>query len=309
MKRKVAKIGPSTLMVSLPAKWAKENGLKKGDELNLAVDKKEIIFSLEENKRVKKEVVLDITDLNKFLLIRYLETFYLNNYDSIKLTYSKPEIFRDKIKEYIPINQLIKELSQRFIGMEIVNQTRNMTELRCFLLEQEQDLENIGRRIFYLFKSITQEFLQSLEKGRKEFHLALPSHHDTISRFIYYYLRVLDQSGKSEAEKKQLFNLYLIIDKMMDKLRHLEEAIVEKGCSKKVKRLLHEIFSLSYGQFEALQKGKIGLEIVAKRYDLMKKLDQADYTAAELKAIKEVKIFLDNLHNFSWAAIAKELNQ
>ena len=35
MKRKVVQQGPSTLMVSLPAKWAKRLGIKKGDEINI----------------------------------------------------------------------------------------------------------------------------------------------------------------------------------------------------------------------------------------------------------------------------------
>ena len=33
MQRKVIQQGPSTLMVSLPSKWVKENNIKKGEEL------------------------------------------------------------------------------------------------------------------------------------------------------------------------------------------------------------------------------------------------------------------------------------
>jgi len=35
MKRKVSQIGPATLMVSLPSKWAKQFGVKKGSELEI----------------------------------------------------------------------------------------------------------------------------------------------------------------------------------------------------------------------------------------------------------------------------------
>ena len=35
MKRKINRVGPNTLTVSLPSKWAKRYGLRKGDEINL----------------------------------------------------------------------------------------------------------------------------------------------------------------------------------------------------------------------------------------------------------------------------------
>ena len=35
MKRKVNKVGPTTLSITLPSKWVKENNIKKGDELEL----------------------------------------------------------------------------------------------------------------------------------------------------------------------------------------------------------------------------------------------------------------------------------
>ena len=35
MQRKVIQQGPSTLMVSLPSKWVKENNIKKGEELTV----------------------------------------------------------------------------------------------------------------------------------------------------------------------------------------------------------------------------------------------------------------------------------
>ena len=37
MKRKVNLVGQNTLTVSLPTKWARDNGIKKGDEINIFV--------------------------------------------------------------------------------------------------------------------------------------------------------------------------------------------------------------------------------------------------------------------------------
>ena len=51
-KRKVSLIGPSTLMVSLPSKWVKEFGVKKGDEINITENGPNLLL---ESQKLKKE--------------------------------------------------------------------------------------------------------------------------------------------------------------------------------------------------------------------------------------------------------------
>ena len=45
MKRKIVKHGNSTLTVSLPSKWAKNNSLKQGDEIDVIENGKELILN------------------------------------------------------------------------------------------------------------------------------------------------------------------------------------------------------------------------------------------------------------------------
>ena len=54
MKRKVNLVGSSTLTVSLPTAWAKERGIKKGDELNVSWDDQAVVFSIAEGVKHKK---------------------------------------------------------------------------------------------------------------------------------------------------------------------------------------------------------------------------------------------------------------
>ncbi len=307
MKRKVAQIGPSSLMVSLPTKWAKEHNVRKGDELFVDCGVKKISYSKQEAKKEQKEIEVDITNMSSFSLHRYLEVLYLTNYTKIVLTYKDDNTYSHKSKKNGSTKVRIKLLSNRGIGMEIVSQTKNRTELRCFLLDEEKDLQKIEKRIYWLFKETVKDFLESLDGTHHEYYKSHYDCHDNIIKFITYYLRVLDQSDKSEEEKKLIFALYLVVDKMLDKFRHVNEMIAEHGCSKRVKNHLTDIFDLIDQQFMALFKGKINEELVARRYEIVHKINKTKYTSEELFVIAEIKIFLDTINDFSRVIIVRGL--
>ena len=44
MIRKVIQQGPGTLMVSLPSKWVKKNGIEKGQDINVMMKGNMLVF-------------------------------------------------------------------------------------------------------------------------------------------------------------------------------------------------------------------------------------------------------------------------
>ena len=50
MKRKLVKQGAATMMISLPSKWIKENGLDKGDEIELIEQGGELLIKSRESQ-------------------------------------------------------------------------------------------------------------------------------------------------------------------------------------------------------------------------------------------------------------------
>ena len=308
MKRKVAQIGPSTLMVSLPTKWAKENGIHKGDELNVTTVRKEITFSVEENKTAKKEITVDISTFSSFMLIRYIETLYINNYNKIILTHSNQEILHNPTGKWENLRQRIKSTSNRFIGMEIVAQSTTMTELHCFLSKEEQDLESIGRRIFFLWKGALQELLDHIERDQPLSYKEVYEQHDNIIRFITYYLRVLAQSDLPELEKLYLFSFYLEFDKLVDKYRHLGEKVEQYGCTRKVKSLLQDVFHYVNEQFSMIHKGELNSDIIKKRYELVARIKKKEkFTIEELLVITEADLMLNVMNDIVRVVIVKKL--
>ena len=86
MKRKVAQIGPSTLMVSLPMKWVKENNVSKGDELNIIEDKHSLIINTS-HKKNKLNIEINMSGLGS-MLNRTICAIYKAGYTNINFKYS-----------------------------------------------------------------------------------------------------------------------------------------------------------------------------------------------------------------------------
>ena len=150
MKRKVSQIGPSTLMVSLPTKWVKEHNVRKGDELDVSTEQNQVYFSITERKVKNRKCTLDISQFSQYSLARYLEMCYIHNYNEISLFYQNTEIANVKGKSK-KIQHYIKNLTNQFIGMEIISQTAQATELQCFSLSDEDTPDKIEKRIFFLW--------------------------------------------------------------------------------------------------------------------------------------------------------------
>src|SRR3989338_4074636 len=90
MKRKVAKIGSSTLMISLPNKWARQHSIKKGDEIEIEEQGKRLVISLDKELELDKKEI-EIKEVGS-IIGRILVALYKSGYDEIKIKYKDPRI-------------------------------------------------------------------------------------------------------------------------------------------------------------------------------------------------------------------------
>lgn len=299
MKRKVNKVGQNTLTVSLPSKWVEDNNIKKGDELDIYPKGDTITLSRTSKKRQKKEIIINIDNYNSFALTRHLTILYRMSYDSIILKYSKNSIFSPKKRKDVLLKRQIKKLIDRFMGAEIVAQSAKRTEIECFISEDQPSLEKIEKRIYFLIKETMTEMLESVGQDYKHFHESMYDHHDHISKFINYYLRTLYASGRPKEEKRLGYAVYQVIDKIVDKLRHVDEAINTHGCSPKVKKVLKDIFDYLCEQMLLVNKTEVNSEFIIERYKEVKKVREGHFTVKELRVLMEADLFLNTLNDFS----------
>jgi len=82
MKRKVIQIANSTQLVSLPRKWALEQGIKKGDEINVSIIGNALLINTDRDSSTKKEIDLDVTDVDRTTLINVIRALYRKGYNT-----------------------------------------------------------------------------------------------------------------------------------------------------------------------------------------------------------------------------------
>ncbi len=151
MKRKISKIGPSTLMISLPSKWAKQNHIKKGDELDI-FEKQEGLFITGKGKNIKEEVSIDVTKLETTTLVHYvILNLFMSGFKKMRIKY-KPtsskyiHTRKKEINTFIAIENLVKCL----IGTEITEDKPGMCVIEEIADVDSSSFKNTFRRGFLL---------------------------------------------------------------------------------------------------------------------------------------------------------------
>ena len=196
---------------------------------------------------------------------------------------------------------------ERTVGSEIISQTAKRTEIECLVSAGDQDLQRIEKRIFYLFKEMLEQILSSAKKGEEAFSDDVYAMHDNITKFTNYLLRELEASDRPLVEKQLTYALYMVVDKLVDKARHIAEKIILFGRTKKLDAYLSRIVAVLEKHFLALHKGSFPRQVIEERYVLVEELRKERFSNEELQVIMEANLFLDVMNEFIQLSIAKGL--
>lgn len=160
--RRVQRFGRSTLMVSLPAEWVKEIGLKPGDTVTITIDEDKSLRIYPAFTKVEKErkMTLRISKYTKSSLIdKCLETAYNLGYDVIVVEVVDGYLEEDQLKT---LRGFVKEL----IGAEIIDHTPSRVTIQIFVDPTKHPISGIISRMTNLIKYMIQ-YLGHLISERK----------------------------------------------------------------------------------------------------------------------------------------------
>lgn len=137
MERKLVKQGRDALTVTLPSKWIKDKGLKAGQEVDITIEKNNLVIS--SNKKTEfKETVIDVTNDERSMIWHKIISKYVDGFDRITIIHTNPE--------------LAQLFSQELLGMIIEEHTSTKTVLKSIISIPENNIETIIRRIFHMFE-------------------------------------------------------------------------------------------------------------------------------------------------------------
>jgi len=157
--RKLQKVGYSTLSVSLPSDWVKENSLKRGDNVYLKPDKDGSIrvFPTELIKP-KDEVEEYICNADLCDEPNMLERVIVGNYILGREIFSIISSERMNSKHIEEVRGVIGKL----IGLGIVEETPDHITLQCSVDPRKFHLDMLLRRLSVISLTIVKESIQAL---------------------------------------------------------------------------------------------------------------------------------------------------
>lgn len=207
MKRNIVQQGPTTLMVSLPIKWVRKYGLKKGEQVNVEERGRELTISTEEEtERTKTEI--DLLNEDYTYIWRMISTAYVSGYDEIKINFDKLEIL--KIVQKIVV--------EYFVGFEIVEQKKDYCIVKNVSGNRVDEFDAILKRIFLTLIQTSEIFRDYLGKG--EDPSLILDLEKINNRQTYLLKRLLIREGFKIPEKTNfVFTLNFLLEQILNEYK------------------------------------------------------------------------------------------
>ncbi len=303
-KRRIQLTGGSTLTISLPIKWAREAGIKQGDELSLIQrsDNSLLITPGKKEKEQIKSAELELSELESFEdNFRYLIAHYLVGYDVIKLL--SPSGFgaeeRKRIKE---------EVRKMLIGLEVVGESSKEIMLQSFLKYEDFTLRDAIRSMSEIILSMQGDAISALEKGDMNLAADVIERDNEIDRFYLLIVRQLKAAmSDSELAKKigvgrQRDSLgYRIIVKSMERIGDHVENIAKNAMLMHPKSSVP--VSLGVQSLEGIKE--IGFRVENLFIKTLASLSNMDMKGAN-ETIRDANALIDKLEGINERVLAEE---
>jgi len=214
MKRKVIQLAGKTHVISLPSKWVKQHGIKKGDELEVEEHGSRLGIKTNTTKELsKKEINCDKLEM---LTRRSILRQYHEGTDEIQVNFSNPKKIQD-IKEYL----------DELIGYEIVKQGNNYAIISDVTGQKQQDLNQIMRRLFLLLKGVIEDSVTALQQKDKDAMQNIILRDEEINKFTHFCLRALSKQNDKEDQKSAYFSIIYTIERIGDDYRNMMKQIIQ----------------------------------------------------------------------------------
>ncbi|PIN79354.1 hypothetical protein COV16_04690 [Candidatus Woesearchaeota archaeon CG10_big_fil_rev_8_21_14_0_10_34_8] len=259
MKRKVVQQGPSTLMISLPSKWVKENSISKGDELDIKEEKGKIVLSVEERSApTTKEIHTDDSIFNKY----FINYFYQKGYDNIIIRHTNPE-------DASLIHNRIKDL----MGFEITEQNESSTTIKMLMKVDDQEFGTVLKKLFQITLVMGDKLNSALEQKNFNMLPEIKNDEKENNRYCDLCIRILYKNKYSYPDNGfAYFALIRELEQVGDFYKYLTEVYTEStnlsltGLYKEV----HDYFRLYYELYYNCSKEKAE-EFFEKKKALLQK--------------------------------------
>jgi phosphate uptake regulator len=205
--RRLQQIG-SSILVSLPSLWIKDNNLKKGSIVPLHInrDNSISIFPSEDDMADKiKELTIPYPSVSMDMLVNQVYGGYLLGYDMIRIKASSQISFEDADR--------IKKAMRKLVGLEIVDEDGFQMSAQFLLDADTLDAEKILRRMSAIVAGMYRDMLEAIRlKQNSSIRKVISGRDDEVDRQYFLLVRLIRSAMMDQklAGKLNLSNIDIL---------------------------------------------------------------------------------------------------
>jgi phosphate uptake regulator len=205
--RRLQQIG-SSILVSLPSLWIKNNNLKKGNIVPLHInrDNSISIFPSEDDMADKiKELTIPYPSVSMDMLVNQVYGGYLLGYDMIRIKASSQISFEDADR--------IKKAMRKLVGLEIVDEDGFHMSAQFLLDADTLDAEKILRRMSAIVAGMNRDMLEAIKlKQNSSIRKVISGRDDEVDRQYFLLVRLIRSAMMDQklAGKLNLSNIDIL---------------------------------------------------------------------------------------------------
>ncbi len=161
--RKVQRLGPSTLAMTLPAEWAKSQDVEKGDEVSLRIGSKGTLTVMPESvQREESEAVIHAQNLDADAVERAIIAQYVLGRRIIHV-----EAGEGNTLDSSQINAVYNAETQ-LMGLGVIEETPERIAIRCSVDPEDFTLDNLLERLESTGSTMRNEAIRALAHGNPD---------------------------------------------------------------------------------------------------------------------------------------------
>src|SRR6056297_1419212 len=161
--RKVQRLGPSTLAMTLPAEWAQEHHVEKGDEVSLRMGGKGTLTVMPESVQTEEsEAIIYAENLDADAVERAIVAQYVLGRRVIHV--EAPE---GGTLDSAHINAVYNAETQ-LMGLGVIEETPNRITIRCSVDPEDFTLDNLLERLESTGSTMRNEAVKALAHGNPD---------------------------------------------------------------------------------------------------------------------------------------------
>ncbi len=224
-KRKIVGFGRSSLIVSLPREWARENKIEKGDSVFIENNGDKLIVrnKMPSDSKPEKQAVIKTTkDQDIESVKRWMCVKYINNHNVIEVNGPAVKKFSNEIKNYL----------RELMVFEILEETDDIIIAKDYLNLNTLDAKTIFTRMYSIvltmFDKITSEVTAKIYENIEDNEIKLNAYYFLIQRFNRFHLNNPD-SKENILEVYDYWQLALYLEDCGDNIEKIAEEMLKEN--------------------------------------------------------------------------------